>query len=104
MGFVEGTWGADFCEDMNPQFGDIKIDGKNGLDAFPGSTLERELLAHGIQTVAICGFLTNCCCESTMRTACEKGFNVITLSDCMGATSIEAHESAVKNTHPFWCH
>ena len=35
------------------------------------------------------GFLTNCCVESTMRTAYEKGFNVITLTDACATTSPE---------------
>ena len=35
------------------------------------------------------GFLTNCCVESTMRTAYEKGFNVVTLTDAVATTSDE---------------
>jgi nicotinamidase-related amidase len=35
----------------------------------------------------LAGFLTNCCVESTMRVAYEKGYNVITLTDCTAATS-----------------
>ena len=69
-----------------------------GLDAFPGTDLEAKLLANGIETVALCGFLTNCCVESTMRTACEKGFNVVTVTDCCGATSKEGHTAATTGT------
>ena len=32
------------------------------------------------------------------RTACEKGFNVITLKDCTGATSMEAYKAAAEGT------
>merc|ERR1712224_504519 len=32
---------------------------------------------------------TNCCVESTMRTAYEKGFNVVTLIDCTATTSAD---------------
>lgn len=32
---------------------------------------------------------TNCCVESTMRAAYEKGYDVITLNDCTAATSLE---------------
>eukprot|EP00966_Prymnesium_polylepis_P332808 7388287-Prymnesium_polylepis.1 len=66
--FVRGTWGAAFCDEMAPQPGDIVVEGKRGLDSFPGTTLEEELKAHGIETLALAGFLTNCCVESTMRT------------------------------------
>merc|ERR1719230_484419 len=70
--FTEGTWNADYCEQMKPKEGDIIVTGKKGLDAFPGSDLEDLLVKNGIETVVLCGFLTNCCVESTMRTAYEK--------------------------------
>merc|ERR1719247_3890024 len=85
--FTEGTWNSEFSAEVTPQAGDVTITGKKGLDAFPNTTLEAELVAHGIETVALCGFLTNCCVESTMRTACEKGFNVLTITDCCATTS-----------------
>lgn len=50
------------------------VTGKKGLDGFPGTDLEELLVKNGIKTVALGGFLTNCCVESTMRTAYEKGF------------------------------
>ena len=31
--------------------------------------------------------MANCCVESTMREAFEKGYNVITLTDCVATTS-----------------
>jgi len=40
------------------------VTGKKGLDAFPGTDLEALLLEHGIRTVALAGFLTNCCVEA----------------------------------------
>ena len=46
-------------------------------------------MANGVETVVLGGFLTNCCVESTMRTAYEKGFNVITLIDATATTSAE---------------
>ena len=87
--FTEATWNTEFCKEMAPKEGDVVVKGKKGLDAFPHSDLEAQLAAAGIETVALCGFLTNCCVESTMRTACEKGFNVITVTDCCAATSEE---------------
>merc|ERR1712014_550495 len=72
--------------------------GKKGLDAFPGTDLEAQLKALGIETLALAGFLTNCCVESTMRTACEKGFNVVTVTDCMATTSKEGQAAATEGT------
>merc|ERR1711998_331101 len=87
-----------FCDGMKPLEGDIEIKGKKGLDAFPNTTLDAELKKAGIETVVLCGFLTNCCVESTMRTACEKGFNVVTLTDCCATTSEEGHAAATGGT------
>jgi nicotinamidase-related amidase len=96
--FTEGTWNADYCEAMKPQEGDLIVTGKKGLDAFPGSDLQSLLVSNGIETVVLCGFLTNCCVESTMRTAYEKGFNVVTLTDCCAATSAEGQKGACEGT------
>merc|ERR1719263_2357850 len=96
--FIEGTWNAEFCKEMAPLAGDLVVQGKKGLDAFPNTNLQELLAANGIETVALCGFLTNCCVESTMRTACEKGYNVVTLTDACATVSEEGHKAAVDGT------
>jgi len=90
--FTEGTWNAEICDAMKPAEGDLVVTGKKGLDAFPGTDLEAKLVEHGIETVVLGGFLTNCCVESTMRTAYEKGFNVITLTDGTATMSQEMQD------------
>jgi len=87
--FTEDTWNSKFHESMEPQEGDVIVKGKKGLDAFPNTDLDEQLKAKGIETVVLGGFLTNCCVESTMRTAFEKGYNVITLTDATATTSAE---------------
>jgi nicotinamidase-related amidase len=37
-----------------------------------------------------------------MRTAYEKGYEVITLADCVAATSAEEHENAIKYDYPMF--
>ncbi len=100
--FVKGSWGADFVEDVAPQAGDIVLEGKRGLDAFASTNLDFILRSKGIETVALGGFLTNCCVESTMRSAYEKGFEVVTLTDCVGATSAEEHANAITYDYPMF--
>ena len=53
--FTCGTWNADFHPLMQPQAGDIVVQGKKGLDAFPGTDLESQLVANGIETVVLGG-------------------------------------------------
>ena len=100
--FVRGGWGAEICEELTPVDGDIVIEGKRGLDAFGSTNLDFVLRSKGIETVALAGFLTNCCVESTMRSAYEKGFEVLTITDAVGATSPEEHANAIQYDYPMF--
>jgi nicotinamidase-related amidase len=100
--FVKGTWGAAIVDDLAPQDGDIVIEGKRGLDTFASTNLDFILRSKGIETVIIGGFLTNCCVESTMRSAYENGYRVITLTDCTAATSAEEHDNAIAYDFPMF--
>jgi ureidoacrylate peracid hydrolase len=100
--FVKGEWGAEIVDALSPQQGDVVVEGKRGLDTFATTNLDFILRARGITTIALGGFLTNCCVESTMRTGYEKGYAVITLSDCLAATSAEEHENAIRFDYPMF--
>ena len=100
--FVKGEWGAEIVDALSPQEGDVVVEGKRGLDTFATTNLDFILRARGIDTIALGGFLTNCCVESTMRTGYEKGYHVITLSDCVAATSVEEHENAIRFNYPMF--
>ena len=69
---------------------------------FASTTLDFILRSKGIQTVALGGFLTNCCVDSTMRSAYERGYEVVTLTDCVAATSREEHEHAIRFDYPMF--
>lgn len=100
--FVKGQWGAEIDARFTPQPADIVIEGKRGLDAFGSTNLDFILRSKGITKVVLAGFLTNCCVESTMRTAYERGFEVVTLTDAVAATSVEEGESAVRFNYPMF--
>ena len=100
--FVKGSWGAAIVDDLAPEPGDIVIEGKRGLDTFASTNLDFILRSKGIQTIVLGGFLTNCCVESTMRTGYEHGYTVITLNDCLAATSVEEHENALAYDFPMF--
>ncbi|MEU6589939.1 isochorismatase family cysteine hydrolase [Streptomyces sp. NPDC046881] len=100
--FVKGTWGASIVDELTPANGDIVIEGKRGLDTFASTNLDFILRSKGIDTIILGGFLTNCCVESTMRTGYEHGFRVITLTDCVAATSQEEHDNAISYDFPMF--
>ena len=102
--FVKGEWGAAIVDEVAPAEGDIVVEGKRGLDTFASTNLDFILRSKGIRNVALGGFLTNCCVESTMRSAYEKGFDVYTLTDCVAATSKEEHDNAIAYDYPMFSH
>ena len=100
--FVKGGWGAAIVDSLTPKQGDVVIEGKRGLGTFESTNLDWVLRQRGITDVALGGFLTNCCVESTMRTAYEKGYNVVTLTDCTAAITQEEQDFACTKNFPMF--
>jgi ureidoacrylate peracid hydrolase len=100
--FRQGSWGAEIVDVLKPEPGDIVIEGKRGLCGFATTNLDFILRSRGIQTIALGGFLTNCCVESTMRTGYEKGYDVVTLKDCTATLSEEEQRLAVEKNYPMF--
>ncbi len=73
-------------QELNVHFPDIHAS-KEGFSAFfPGrSDLVEQLKERSVESVLICGTVTNICCESSARDAVELGFKTIILADlCRG--------------------
>ncbi len=102
--FIKGSWGAAIVDELKPHHNDIVVEGKRGLDAFASTNLDFILRSRGMTSVVLAGFLTNCCVESTMRTAYEKGYNVITLTDCTATVSEDEQRLAVEKNYPMFSH
>ena len=100
--FRKGSWGAEMVDVLKPHSADIVVEGKRGLCAFATTNLDFVLRSRGITNIALGGFLTNCCVESTMRTGYEKGYNVVTLTDCTAALSEEEQRLAVERNYPMF--
>lgn len=99
---VRGSWGAGLAPVIAVAENDIIITGKSTIDAFSGTSLDLILRSHGIDSIAIAGQLTNICVESTMRSAYDKGYKVMGISDACSTISIEQHENAVKFDWPMF--
>lgn len=100
--FRKGSWGSEIVDELKPQPQDIVIEGKRGLDGFASTNLDFVLRSRGITDIVLGGFLTNCCVESTMRTGYEKGYNVVTLTDCTATLSEEEQRMAVEKNYPMF--
>ena len=100
--FRKGSWGAEMVDALKPQPEDIVVEGKRGLCGFASTNLDFVLRSRGITNIALGGFLTNCCVESTMRTGYEKGYNVVTLTDCTATVSEEEQRLSVEKNYPMF--
>lgn len=100
--FKKSNWGSEMVESLTPEEGEVIIEGKRGLCGFHSTNLDFILRSKGIKNIALGGFLTNCCVESTMRTAYENGYNVITLTDCCAGLSMEEHNNAIEKDFPMF--
>lgn len=100
--FKKNTWGTEIVDVLPTQPEDIIIEGKRSFCGFASTNLDFILRSTGIQNIVLAGYLTNCCVESTMRTAYDKGYNVISLTDCCATLSLEEHNNALKNDFPMF--
>ncbi len=98
--WVAGTPGPEIIPELTPAKGDIIVRGKKTLDAFWSTALDYTLRVNMIEYVAIVGFHTNWCVESTARSAYDKGYRVIVIGDCTGTDTDEEQNYAEKFIFP----
>ncbi len=100
--FLAGSWGAEITDALSREAGDILVEGKRGLDAFATTGLDLVLRNNGIHHLVVAGFLTNCCVEGTVRSGYEKGYEVVTLTDCTATFTDEQQQAAQNFTLPMF--
>jgi nicotinamidase-related amidase len=69
--------------------------------SFTGTDLEKWLRERNIDTVAVAGYMTQMCCDTTARQALHLGFNVEFLSDATGTLDVtnEAGSISAEELH-----
>jgi ureidoacrylate peracid hydrolase len=87
--------------DLLPQ--DVEVD-KTRFSAFtPGTCdLKGVLDARGIDTVIITGTLTNSCCESTARDACQLNYKTIFVADATATVTDVEHNGTLNSLSPVY--
>ena len=78
-----------------------KIIEKNLPGSFTGTDLESWLKENNVDTVVICGYMSQMCCDTTARQAMHLGFDVEFLSDATGTLNISnsAGEISAEELH-----
>ncbi|WP_203557272.1 isochorismatase family cysteine hydrolase [Bacillus sp. B15-48] len=78
--FKAGTYDVEITDQLTVEPSDIKIS-KLFYSGFHNTDLDAILRLRDIDTIIICGTVTNVCCETTVRDAVHREYKVIFLSD-----------------------
>lgn len=100
--FIKGSWGAAPAESIDGAPSDLVIEGKHTMDTFASTGLDALLRERSIRTLVVAGVLSNLCVSSTMRTAYDRGYQVVALTDACAALSDAHHDGAVANDWPLF--
>ena len=90
--FAPNSWGHALVDELQPA--DISVE-KVAYSAFFMTRLEWVLRKAGIDTLMVCGIVTNGGVASTVRDAHVRDFSTYVLSDGCAAFSSETHERAI---------
>ncbi len=70
---------------------------KNRYNAFHETDLDQRLQDAGIEDIIISGVMTNCCVETTARSAFDHDYGVFVVADACAAANDELHMATLKN-------
>jgi nicotinamidase-related amidase len=71
---------------------DSPVVAKNTYDAFINTDLDDILRERGVGRVVVCGVMTDCCCDTTARSAFNRGYETWLISDACGSANKRQHE------------
>jgi nicotinamidase-related amidase len=92
--FEPGNWGHSLIDELQPA--DMVVE-KVAYSAFHQSRLEWLLKQAGVETVVVCGIVTNGGVAATLRSAHTRDYHTVLLSDGCGALTEELHNASVKS-------
>jgi ureidoacrylate peracid hydrolase len=93
---------AEILQDIAPQEDDIVIS-KTSSSPFNSTAINQLLRNMDVDTLLVCGVVTNGCVEGTVRDASDLGYNVIMIPDACAAVTPELHQAAITNLNNAFC-
>ncbi|MBQ9022545.1 MAG: cysteine hydrolase [Eubacterium sp.] len=104
-GMREGTEGIEIIDELKPEPGEHVIK-KRRFSAFYQTDLEIILknirgMEQSVDTIIVCGTVTNICCESTIRDAFFRDYKVVLGTDVCSAHTPEAQAATIENMKIF---
>lgn len=92
--FRKGSPEWELYPDVAARHRDVLIE-KNWPDSFTETNLEEWLKNNCIDTLTVCGYMTQMCCDTTARRAFHLGYTVEFLSDATGTLSFKNEAGTV---------
>ncbi|CAF9941594.1 hypothetical protein IMSHALPRED_002798 [Imshaugia aleurites] len=75
---------------------DYRVVAKDTYDAFIGTELGGFLERGSVERVVVCGVMTDCCCDTTARSAFNRGYETWLVEDACGSANMKQHEAGLK--------
>jgi nicotinamidase-related amidase len=96
---VEGTWGADFVKELQPQDEEFVITKRRG-SAFYNTDLELYLNSIGANMLVVTGIATDVCVDATVQDAKNRDLNAVILTDCVATDNEKVQDFWLENVFP----
>ncbi len=93
---------AEILEEIAPTDDDIVLS-KTSSSPFNSTHINQLLRNLGVDTLLVCGVVTNGCVEGSVRDASDLGYNVIMVPDACAAVTPELHRAAITNLDHAFC-
>jgi len=93
---IEGTWGAEFIEELKPLEGEVVVT-KYTYDGFVGTQLDAILRKTAIKTIVLAGIDSDVCVRDTAAHGFAIGYTPVFASDAMAADNETAHAGVMQS-------
>jgi ureidoacrylate peracid hydrolase len=93
---IEGTWGADFIDELKPREDEVVIT-KYTYDGFVGTGLDAILRKAGIKTLVLAGVDSDVCVRDTAAHGFALGYTPVLAEDATASDNPTAHAGALQS-------
>ena len=100
MSAAEIEFQVGIAKELAPHPEDFIVTKYNTMDAFHNTDLEQILKGLKRDTLIFTGVATNLCVETTVRSASNRGYNAVVLSDCVASISEEVQAFPINAIFP----
>ena len=91
-----GTDDWQLIPEIAAQVSSSPVVGKNTYDTFINTKLANILQEQRVERVVVVGVMTDCCCDTTARSAFNRGYETWVLEDACGSANKRQHQAGLR--------